>query len=290
MCRLFAQLSVAPRTAEDMLLDSDFSLLAQSRGKRTNLQRDGWGLGWHQAGKARLVRSPNPIYEEESVLRGEARQAQARVVIGHVRAASNPLGLNRTRLITEANCQPFTDGRWIFAHNGTLHIPRETAAALGPLRSKLKAQNDSEVYFWHLLKHLRRAGSFHEAVQLAFLELWDIWDGCRKAHPGKPAPYTSLNVVMTDGERLHGICHAAARGLATAGIFHPGQPWSQMSFAQRPGRFIIGSEGFDRGEWQLMAPPETLTASYVRGRLLIERKALSGVPQLGLRAEEAGAA
>ncbi len=290
MCRLFAQLSLSPRSAEDFLLDSRYSLLRQSNGQRGNLQRDGWGLGWHEDGRARLRRSAEPIYQEEARLRLSAKAAVARVVIGHVRAASNPLGLDRARLITEANCQPFTDGRWIFAHNGTLHIPRETAAALGPLRSRLKAQNDSEVYFWHLLKHLKRAGGFHEAAQLALLELWDIWDACRKRHPDAPAPYSSLNVVMTDGESLYAVCHAASRGLATRGIFHPRQPWSQMSFARRGARLVVGSEGFDAGDWDLMAPPETLTARVSGGRIAVERRPLSGLPQLALGAEEAVAA
>ena len=149
MCRLYAQVSLAPRTAADLLLDSDKSLLKQSSAKRGCLQRDGWGIGWYdEKGRALVVKSAQPIYRERTALRKAAEQAKAKVVIAHVRAASNPLKLPPGRLLTPKNNQPFTDGRWLFAHNGTLSIPREVTKALGPLKNKLQAQNDSEVWFF----------------------------------------------------------------------------------------------------------------------------------------------
>ena len=287
MCRLFAQIALAPRAADDFLIDSEFSLLRQSRAKRGCLQRDGWGLGWYDKdGRAVVRRSPNPIYKEVALLRETAGQALSRVVIGHVRAASNPLKLERSRLISEANCQPFTDGRWLFAHNGTLNIPRETASALGRLKARLRAQNDSEVYFWHLRKHIERAGAFHEAVRCAALELWDIWDGCKKRHPGKQGPYTSLNAVLSDGTALYAVCHAAGRGMAAFGLCHPEQPWSQMSFTRRAQRLVVASEGFDCGAWTRLRPPETLTARPSHAGLTVECRALAGLPQMALPAQE----
>jgi predicted glutamine amidotransferase len=283
MCRLLAQISAEPRTVADLILDSDKSLLKQSSAKRSCLQRDGWGIGWHDsAGKPLVVKSAQPIYKERAKLKKAAEQAKAKVVIAHVRAASNPLKLPPGRLLTPKNNQPFTDGHWLFAHNGTLSIPKEVTKALGPLKSKLTAENDSEVYFLHLLKHLKKAGSFHEAVEKALAELWDIWAGCKKAHPGLNGPYTGLNCLLTDGEELHAVCHQAAKGMALFGACSPGQPWGQMSFARRPGRLVIASEDLDGGAWARLTPPETLTASMRDGRLELKRRALEHVPQAPL--------
>lgn len=284
MCRLFLQVSAGPKGAVDLLADSDFSLLKQSSGKRSCPQKDGWGVGWHdEKGNPRRVRSPYPIYKEEKKLRAAAERAVSRVVVGHIRAASNPLGLTNKALITEVNAQPFMLGRWLFAHNGTLLIPRETRAALGPLAKKLTARNDSEIYFYHLLKHMKKAGSFHDAVQAALLELWDIWDSCRKRHPGKQAPYTSMNAVLSDGRRGYAICHAASAGMASTGVFHPSQPWSQMSFSQRGSRLLAASEGLDRKDWTLMLPPETIEARAAGGVVKAIRRTLHGLPQMHLK-------
>ena len=290
MCRLFAQLSLEPRSAEDFLLDADKSLLKQSSSKRGCLQKDGWGIGYHDAkGKTVVVKSAEPIYREEKKFRAAAKAAVATVQIAHVRAASNPLKLDKARLLTSANNQPFTDGRWLFAHNGTLNIPRETTAALGRLKSKLTAENDSEVLFLHLLKHLKKNASFHEAAAAAVRELWDIWEGCKKRHPGVAGPYTAVNVLMSDGRELHALCHQASRGMALFGACNPEQPWGQMSFTRRSGRLVVVSEDMDRGSWTRLTPPETLTARMRDGRLELERRALKGVPQVPLPRPQAEA-
>ena len=57
-----------------------------------------------------------------------------------------------------AHTQPFSFGRWLFAHNGTLFIPREVREALGPLGRPIKGNNDSEVLFYWLMKHCRHPG------------------------------------------------------------------------------------------------------------------------------------
>lgn len=289
MCRLFAQIAPEPRSPEDFLADAPGSLLTQSNAKRSCLQRDGWGLGWHDAkGRAVIEKSPAPIYREEAKLRDAAKRASgSRIVIGHVRAASNPLKLDKARILNLANTQPFTDGRWIFAHNGTLHIPLEVKAALGPLAKRVRSDNDSEVYFWHLLKHLRRSASFAEAAQKCLLEILDIWDSCKRRHPGKTGPYSSVNALLSDGKELHAVCHSAAKGMAQFGVCNPDQPWSQMSFARRGGRLILASEDMDEGAWTRLSPPEALTARIEGGRATLARARLSGLPQMALPREEA---
>ena len=286
MCRLFAQLSLEARSAEDLLLDAEKSLLKQSSSKRGCLQKDGWGVGWHTGGRAKVIRSARPIFKEEAELRAAAQAAVAKVVVAHVRAASNPLKLSRAKLLTAKNNQPFTDGKWLFAHNGTLSIPREVTAELGALKSRLTAQNDSEVWFFHVLKHLKKAGSFHQAAVAAIAELWEIWESCKADHPGLAAPYTGLNFLLTDGVELHALCHQASKGMALFGACNPDQPWGQMSFTRRPGRIVVVSEDMDRGPWTRLNPPETLSARARDGRIEVTRRALKGVPQAPLPRRE----
>ncbi|MDE2038762.1 MAG: class II glutamine amidotransferase [Elusimicrobia bacterium] len=289
MCRLFAQFSAEPRDAAYLLLEAPASLLEQSRAKAGCLQKDGWGVGWHERGRALVLKSRRPIYEERDALRRAARSAVSRIVIGHIRAASNPLGLPRARLLTEANAQPFSDGRWLFAHNGTLNIPKETAGALGRLRSRLRGENDSEVYFWHLLKHLRREGDFERALRSALAELWELWEGCRSEHPGLTAPYSAVNTLLSDGETLYAVCHQAVPGSILSGACNPDQPWGQMSVSRRPGLVVVASEDMDRGRWTRMRPPELLTMRLRSGRIEVARRALSGLPQAPLPRMEAAA-
>ena len=282
MCRLFASLGVDQHDSVDFLIDAEKSLLKQSSAKKGCLQKDGWGVGWHDKnGKPRVIKSALPIYKEKEAFRSAAEEAASRIIIGHVRAASNPLGLDKKRLLDPANNQPFTDGRWLFGHNGTLSIPREVTAA-GKFRSKLKAENDSEVWFYHLLKHLKKAGSFHEAAASAIAELWEIWDGCKKDHPGLNGPYTGLNFLLTDGVELHALCHQASKGMALFGACNPDQPWGQMSYSERPGRLLVASEDMDSGDWTRLDPPETLTASYKGGRFSVQRRRLDKAPQAPL--------
>ena len=94
---------------------------------------DGWGAGWFDKNKPRVFKSFHPMYQDKTRVLSAARQAKGKVLIGHVRWASNPLKLKRSELIGLAHTQPFTHGKYLFAHNGTLFIPKEVAAQLGPM-------------------------------------------------------------------------------------------------------------------------------------------------------------
>ena len=281
MCRLFAQVAGAELDALDPLADSEFSLLRQANFDPKNEQRDGWGLGWFENGKARVEKSARPAFQESARFRALASQARSKVVIGHIRAASNPLKLDAGALLDAKNNQPFTDGTWLFAHNGTLEIPNEVEAELGTFSSKKVSQNDSEVYFLHWLKHFERANGdpargFRDCVD----EIWEIWNsGAASAHPGKSTPYTSLNALVSDGTRLFAFCHAARRGLAECGVCNPTQHWSRMSWSERGDRVLVASENTDRGSWERADPPELLIVDSPRS---VRRQRLAGLPQMEL--------
>lgn len=266
MCRLFAQLSVRPSNGSDLLVGSECSLYSQSHHKGRE-QKDGWGLGYFSGGRARIVKSPRAVFKEGPRFKAAAGKAVSRVVIGHLRAASNPRGLAQDSIMGLANTQPFTDGKWVFAHNGTINIPDEVLKSLGPYRRRVKGLNDSEVYFWLFRKHLDRTGSPAAALRACVEELWSLWRGCRARYPRVRAPYTGVNTLVSDGKTLTALCHYTLRGKRLTALCTPGQPWGVMSRSLRDGRLVVASEPMDRGPWMRFGDPEIFEAWVEGGRV-----------------------
>ena len=275
MCRLFAQVSARPEGARDLLVESEFSLLRQADFDPAHPQKDGWGLAWFGAdGRPRVTKSGRPAASERERFARTADEAVSRAVIGHIRAASNP---HRD----EAHAHPFEDAGWVFAHNGSLTISREVAAALGPRRSRLKTNSDSEVYFQQFLRHLEATADPSRAFEECVKEDWSLWEGCRASYPNAGTPYTSLNAVASDGNGVYALCHASRRGLAAHGVCHADQPWSVMSYTLRGERFVLASEGTDSGEWTRLVPPETISAVPKGGTVEVSRRRLDLTGPLG---------
>ncbi len=270
MCRLFGQISVSPRTASDYLSETPRSLLKQSDARRKHLQKDGWGLGFFSGGRPRVVKSPKPAFVEAARFASAAGKARSRVVLGHLRAASNPRGVPAKRLINLAMTQPYTDGKWIFCHNGTLQIPDEVASLLGPYRARVKSLNDSEVFFWQLRKFIDVHGSVPEAMKACVREIWGLWAGCRERYPKKKTPYTGLNAIVSDGKSLYALCHYPAK------MDHPalfsGQPWGRMSLFRRGGRVVVASEDLDPRGWKRLGAAEIVSASPKGKRIVVTRE------------------
>ncbi len=269
MCRLFGQIDVRPAAAADFLARSPRSLLVLSDADPRKPQGDGWGIAYFNGG-ARVVKSPKPIFQEKRRFAELAAGLRSRVLIGHIRAASNPNGLAPRRLIGAENTQPFTDGRWAFAHNGTLEIPREVAKFLGSYRKKIRGVNDSEVFFWQLMKFVDAYGSVPEAFKACIRETWGIWKGCRARYPKKKAPYTGLNALLSDGSSLYALSHYPSRPGSRA--LCGAQPWGTMSLARRGSRLVVASEDMDSGSWQRLPGPQIVSAIIENGRLMVRRQ------------------
>jgi predicted glutamine amidotransferase len=275
MCRLFAQVAVKPAGARDLLVDSEFSLLRQADGDAANPQKDGWGVAWFGAdGRPRVTKSGGSAAVERAEFARAADAAVSPVVLGHLRAASNPH-------VDAAHAHPFEDEGWVFIHNGTLTIAPEVAAALGPRRARLRTDSDSEVYFQQFLKHLAASGDPSRAFEDCILENWRLWESCRARYPGASTPYTSLNAIASDGRGIHALCHASRTGLSECAVFSRGQPWSVMSFSERGGRFVLSSEGEDGGPWTRLNPPETISAVPNGAAVAVRRRALALASSFG---------
>jgi predicted glutamine amidotransferase len=271
MCRLFAQVSLAPESGLPPWAETRTSLLFQSHADIRRRQGDGWGIGWFDSkGRPRVAKSPGPMYRERAAVRRAGARAKSSTVIGHVRWASNPLKLDRRSLIGLTHTQPFTHGKWMFAHNGTLYIPREVSAKLGRWKRFIRGKNDSEVLFYWILKHWNSknpAGSIRQSLR----GLEAIWKSCRQSYPLYRDPYHGLNFVLSDGWTTTAFCCACPRGFGRErALTRRTQPYYQLQMKQEKDSVVIASEPLDAAAWTPFRHGELVTIR--RGRVLILRR------------------
>ena len=271
MCRILAQLSAKPQTAEPHLTQAPWSLLAQSQAKQNRLQEDGWGIAWYAREKPQCVRSTSALFRQARRFSQAARQAVSHCLIAHARAASNPRGLPKERLLRLENTQPFVQREWIFAHNGTLHLPQEVLSKLGGKALRLQGENDSEVLFQLFLRMAARSyGGGVYAVHQMVESLQQIWRVRGQHYPRLHWIATGVNFVATDGRVLLVFCywHPKAIDLLESRSLGLGtQAFFQMSYQFQKGRLVIASEPTDQSAWHWIPQGHLLVAKIHRGSL-----------------------
>jgi predicted glutamine amidotransferase len=270
MCRLIGAISSTKMNAQHLLCASAQSLLRQSDIDRRRKQGDGWGIGYFDRGLPKIIKSPRAMYHDRMRVNRAAVKAKGNTLIGHVRWASNPLKLKRNALIGLTHTQPFTHRRWIFAHNGTLYIPKEVAAHLGPWETHIRGKNDSEVLFYWLMKHLLGAKNPAQAIRKSIRGIHRIWDGCKKSYPIHPYPYHGLNWVLTNGQTLLAFCYTDPRGFGKSkALCNRRDRYYQLRRKVTPDEVIITSEPLDKGAgWEGFRHGELLIAKRHRNRVL----------------------
>jgi predicted glutamine amidotransferase len=272
MCRLLGVLSPKEVSARPWLLDSDRSLYAQSNANPEMAQKDGWGIGWFDPdGRIHVQKGIRGAFEpsEKEHFRLIAGSARSRLLLGHLRHASNPLNLSRERLLALVNSQPFEDGRSLFAHNGAIPLPTQTRSRLGPLDSRVQGVNDSEVLYWLMDKHFLDSGDPLDAYVSARRELVEVWD--RHGRP-KSGPWSGLNVLFAPmPDELWAFC--CYEGEYGHNLCDDGQPYYQMSYQETPTALVIGSEPFDshRERWNALANGEFLHGRIHDGHVVVEK-------------------
>ncbi len=212
MCRLFGFRSAVPSRAHRSLLLAENALAEQS------LQHpDGWGIGWFVDDDAYLVKSATPAHACER-FRAISDRLTSHTFVVHVRRAT-------VGTIDPLNAHPFRYGRWLFAHNGTIH---GFAAEDGELRAwmldrtqpKLAmtrlGDTDSEHLFLYLLSCMADAGvdpSGHQAAEgravAGALRTGLLALDAEARRRGHDRPTT--NVILTDGRVL--LAHRAGNPL-----------------------------------------------------------------------------
>ncbi|RAY15616.1 class II glutamine amidotransferase [Actinomadura craniellae] len=180
MCRLFGMSSAPARTrAIFWLLDAPDSLCRQSRH-----QPDGTGLGYFAAGGApRVHKSPIAAYADRCFAQ-EARQVESEMFLAHIRFAS-------TGGLAERNTHPFLQDGRLFAHNGVIEDLPALDAELGPARSRVQGETDSERFFTLVSRETEARGG-------------DVAAGIEHAARwvARNLPLYALNLIITTPDEL----------------------------------------------------------------------------------------
>jgi len=198
MCRLYAFTANEPTRVECSLVHAQNALMEQSRGDREGLVHGhGWGVADFPDGVPMVEKQTWAAYHGEH-FRKKAARVYAHTVVAHVRRATvgEP---------SFENTHPFHNGRWIFAHNGTVpNFSRVRDLMLPEIDrfylDEIRGTTDSEHIFYYLLT-LWRNHPEEPLLRLVGKGLAQIVQWSRDVDPDARI---GLNIVLTDGERLVG--------------------------------------------------------------------------------------
>lgn len=157
MCRLFGFRSAVLSRAHRSLIAAHNSVAEQARE-----HPHGWGIGYYQGGEAYIIKSEAAAADCERFRRA-ADQVASHTLVAHVRKAT-------VGAVSPVNTHPFRNGRWVFAHNGTIHGFDELAPWIAEqtpteLRARRLGSTDTEALFFFLLGRLQAAGIDAEGVR-----------------------------------------------------------------------------------------------------------------------------
>ena len=195
MCRHLGYLGPAVPVAE-LLYDQPHSLVRQSWAPRDmrgggTVNVDGFGVGWYsRPGQAVRYRRVGPIWADEN-LAALTRATSSGAVLAAVR--SGTVGMP----VVETACAPFTDGRWLFSHNGRIADWPDSVADLAkslPVTDLLTLDAPTDAALLWALVRTRLAAGEHPTRVLAGVA----------AEVARAAPGSRLNLLLTDGTVLVG--------------------------------------------------------------------------------------
>lgn len=254
MCRLFGLTAAPHRTkATFWLLDAPDSLTAQS-----HRDPDGAGLGYFCDGEARTHKAPIAAYEDRCFAE-EAKQEVSATFIAHVRFASTG-GLERR------NTHPFEQDNRLFAHNGVVEGLDRLEAELGPDRSLVKGDTDSERVFALITREIRANGGDVSAA-IASATRWIAAE----------LPLYALNIILISATQLWALRYPETHELYVlerrpGRLRHEGSNGRirvQSSALAKMKCLVVASERMDDDPgWRLMEPGELLHAD---GRSAVHR-------------------
>jgi predicted glutamine amidotransferase len=252
MCRLLGALFVKIGGLQYHLLEAECSLFKQAVKGR---QSDGWGIGYYSDENPVVRKSEKAVYDDRSSFEEAAKSVRGRIIMAHVRKASNPRRLPFEKLISLENSQPFHYLNYMIVHNGSITIPDEVTERIGSYANLIRSNNDSEVYFYLLLYLVEKEGGIIAAFRKVERTLMEVFQEEEATKFEKP--FTSLNAIFSDGEKMY----AFSRYLTDSGksICYGDSSMFQMCFKLNEEHVVVASEKTDRGAWLPLGNNSLLT-------------------------------
>ncbi len=243
MCRLFGMLSASGTKASEYLVHSENSLLRQADADPKRLQDDGWGIGWYEDARAEVKKGDLGAFrpKERKAFLAAAQKATGSLVVGHLRKASNPMDLPKTKLHGPLNSQPFAHGSALFLHNGWIPFPQETRPFLGEYSEAPQGINDSEVFFYLLLHRIEKDRSVPRAYEASLVDLREVWQAQGRSDEG---PYGGMNILFSrTPHELWAFCNFHGdHGKALGG---GDRPYYEMCYRETGDTLLVASEPMD---------------------------------------------
>ncbi len=241
MCRLLGYLG-KPIQLNQLLYKPKHSLIVQSYQPREMtaglMNVDGFGIGWYHQEKTDnpyTYKNTLPIWSDIN-LPHLSRYVESGCVLGYVRSATPPLAVDLS------NCQPFSQEKLLFIHNGFIHNFRQTLYR--PLRNQfsdevyqlINGTTDSEHIFGLILTQLQASPgislftALHQAL-ITLIELSKVYH-----------IYFSANIIISDGQQL-----VASRYASRSPI--PSLYWLRDD-PNYPDSVMLASEPLFEGNWK----------------------------------------
>jgi ergothioneine biosynthesis protein EgtC len=201
MCRLLGYLGSSIQL-DKLLYKPEHSLIVQSYKPREMtaglLNADGFGVGWYHPQKddsPYIYKNILPIWSDLNLTQ-LSRYVESGCVLAYVRSATPPLAVDLS------NCQPFTNEKLSFIHNGFIHNFRQTLYR--PIRNLLDdysyqlitGTTDSEHIFALIVNELRKSPDM--SLEKALSNALNCLTQLAKSHH----VYFSANIILSDGKQL----------------------------------------------------------------------------------------
>jgi glutamine amidotransferase len=194
MCRHIAYLG-PEITLEALLITPEHSLLRQAYAPRYQtkgaINADGFGVGWYDLDRRRepaRYRSARPMWTDQSFA-SLAGLVTTKALLASVRSASPGAP------VEESGTAPFSDGAWLFAHNGIVPgfrsgVGRQLRGGISERRvTGILGASDSELLFAMVLDRLDGGAAPREALA-------DVVKTVEALTTAR------LNMLLTDGEQV----------------------------------------------------------------------------------------
>jgi predicted glutamine amidotransferase len=192
--------------------------------------KDGWGIvGYQKGAPIYLGREPKNAMDRDSRYDEALKYLDQLCIKGPLLAHFRKASLEYRR-VTLQNTAPFVQGKWSFAHNGTIRRFNEEV-------SGMKGTTDSERFFVKLLTERERSGgSMEKAIERTVRRVRDSYD------------YSSITFLLSDGANIY----------AYREYSNPEQSdYYNLIYASDKDRVIISQQAIWPKEW-VTVPNRTL--------------------------------